>query len=196
MQQRLGLLLQAEAEAGGVARGAQSPGGIVGERAWVQDPQQTGFEVSPPAEGVDRFWRALQGQGDRVDGEVPPRQIRLDLTRRRHVGQRSRMRVGLGAGGCDVDLVPVELRLRRGEAFVLDRLGPQPRRQPCGIADDDQVDVGAAAAEQQVAHGTADQVDRIVARRSTDGIELGMGAAKRLRQVVDRRAGHAADLRA
>ena len=47
----------------------------------------------------------------------------------------------------------------------LDHLGPERRRQRRRVALDHQVDVGAAPSQQQVAHGTADQVDGIGRRR-------------------------------
>ena len=54
------------------------------------------------------------------------------------------------------------------EALVLDHLGAERGRQRRGVALDDEVEVGAPAAEQQVAHGAADQVDGL-RRRPRDG---------------------------
>ena len=54
----------------------------------------------------------------------------------------------------------VELDLGGGEALVLaHRLGAERGGEPRRVADDDEVEVGAPAAEQQVADRAADQVD-------------------------------------
>ena len=110
----------------------------------------------------------------------------LDLGCGRHFRQSARTRVGLGAGGGDVDLVAVEHRLRGGEAFVLDWLGAQARRQRGGVADDDEIDVGASASQQQVAHGTPDEINGFATRRVAHRVELRVRGAQRLAQLVDR----------
>ena len=61
----------------------------------------------------------------------------------------------------------VELDLGGAEALVLDRLGAEPRGERGGVALDDEVEVGAAAAEQQVADRSADQVDGLLAASRT-----------------------------
>ena len=53
---------------------------------------------------------------------------------------------------------------------MLDPLPSQRGGQPAGVALDDDVEVGPLRAEQQVAHGAADQVDVPVAR---GGAQLG-----------------------
>ncbi len=53
----------------------------------------------------------------------------------------------------------VEDGLGGPEALVLDPFRAEGGRELGGVADDDEVDVGAAASEQQVADGAADEVD-------------------------------------
>ncbi len=66
--------------------------------------------------------RAAERHGDRVDGEVPAREILLERARA-HLRQRARRRVGLGAPLGDVDAAAVPLQHGRAEALVKRRAG-------------------------------------------------------------------------
>ncbi len=128
----------------------------------MEDAQQPRREVVPPAVGVDQSRLARSGIAIALTVKSRRPRSASIASVGATTGSAPGVRVGLGAGGGDVDLVAVELDLGGGEALVLDRLRPEPRRQRRGVADDDEVEVGAAAAEQQVADGAADDVDRLL----------------------------------
>ena len=155
----------------------------------MQDPQQPRLEVRAPAVGVDQLRLPAQRDRHRVDREVAPGEVveeagGLDLR------QCPGVRVGLGAGAGDVDLVAVEIHLGGGEPLVRDHLGAEPSREVGGVALDDEVEVGAPAAQQQVADRAADQVDGLLAGGLAHGGQLRVGALQRRLQVVDRLRGH------
>ena len=133
----------------------------------MQDPQQAGLEVGAAAVGVDQPRLAAQRDRHRVDREVAAGEVGLDrLGRARPRGSAPGLRVGLGAGGGDVDLVAVEARpWRCAKRSCSTASAPSARGERRGVALDDEVEVGAPAAEQQVAHGAADQVDGLARRR-------------------------------
>ena len=103
--------------------------------------------------------RPAERDRHRVDREVAPRQV-LGDARRADLGQGAGALVGLAAGPGDVDLVLAEPGLGGREALVLDHLPAEPLGDLGGVSLDDEVEVVAAAAQQQVAHRPADQEDR------------------------------------
>ena len=109
--------------------------------------------------GVDQAGLALQRDRHRVDREVAPGEVGLDPGRGLDDRQCPRLGVGLGPGAGDVDLVAVEDGLRGPEALVLDPFRAEGGRELGRVADDHEVDVGAAAPEQEVADGSADEKD-------------------------------------
>ena len=156
-QEPEGVGLDLEAETGRVAGAAQGPGGIVDERAVVQDPQPAGPQVVEASMRVDDLAGLGERHRERVDGEVAPAQV-LGEGRRAHLGQRPRVRVGLRAGAGDVDRAGRQVD-RRGLEAVVDA-GRRPERldQPRGVGVDDQVEVAHGPPQQGVADGAADQV--------------------------------------
>ena len=66
---------------------------------------------------VDRVQRTVEAQGDRVDGHVAALQVLVEGARP-HVGQRARVRVGLGAGAHEVVGAAVGAHARGPEAVV------------------------------------------------------------------------------
>ena len=169
--ERLGLDLEAQPRR--VAGQAQQAGRVVDEASLVQHPQPPRAQI---IEGVLRRDQpapvlAAQWQGDRVDREVPPRQVLLDGAGT-DLRQRARGRVGLGTQLGDVDPAVDPGDRRRAEALVDRRLqrlpvGPvthregrrQRRRELGGAAGDGHVELPRRAPQQQVAHGAADQRD-------------------------------------
>ena len=94
------------------------------------------------------------------------------MPRRGHGRKRTRSRVGLGARRGDVDLVTVEPHRGGGEAPVVAQRRHEQGRQRHRIAHHDDVDVGPAAAEQEVADGAADEVDPVPSAAAYD-LQLG-----------------------
>ena len=155
----------------------------------MEDPQQPRLEVGEAPVGVDQPRLAAQGDRHRVDREVAAAEVRLDVARRADLRQGPRARVGLRTGGGDVEHVAVHLHLGRREALVLDQgLGTELGGKLGGVPHHHEVDVGPAAAEQQVANRAADDVDGR-AGDAAQGAQLRIGAAQRLGEVLDRRHG-------
>ena len=150
----------------------------------MQHAQQAGGEVGLPAVGVDQA-RPRRRSGIAIALIVKSRRARSASmpAAGSTTGRAPGLRIALGAGGGDVDLVAVEAHLCGREALVGDDLGAEPRGKRGGVALDDEVDVGATAAEQKVAHGAADQVDGL-ARGLTHRVELGVDALQRLGEAL------------
>src|SRR5881394_292480 len=95
------------------------------------------------------------------------------------------MWIGLGPGRGDVDLVLAEAHLGGGEALVFDHLAAEPPGERRGIALDHQVDVGSALTKQQIADCAADQIHRFSSSHIMHDVQLGVGAAQCLFEVVN-----------
>jgi hypothetical protein len=111
----------------------------------------------------------------RVDREVAAAEV-LGDSRRAHLGQRPRLRVGLGAGAGDVDLGVADHDDGRPEALVLGRRPSQRRDQGLDLAFDDDVEVEVRSADQPVADAAADDVRGHPLSRLADGLVGGVGA--------------------
>ena len=172
-QELPGVRLEVESEAGRVARRAQGAGRVVLEGALVQDPEQAGAEVRPPAVGIDQLRVSAQRDRHRVEGEVAPREVRPERRRAaRPAALPGRGRSPRGLWRCR-SRAPPELGLGGGEALVLDHLAAQRAGDPRGVALDDHVDVAAPAPEQQVPHRSPDQVGGGLPGRPAERLELG-----------------------
>jgi hypothetical protein len=104
LQRRVGLEREARHEAGG-AQHAQRvvPEGDLGVE---RRAQATRGQIAQPVEGVDQL-HVGQAQRQRVDGEVPPRQVQLDVVAERHLGLARVGHVDLGPVGGDLEDLPV-----------------------------------------------------------------------------------------
>ena len=151
-------------------RSGSSPNEISGSSGCAQATRR---QVAEPVEGVDQL-HVGQPQRQRVDGEVPPRQVHVDVVAERHLGLA---RVG------HVDLGPVRRDLE--DAGRPCRQPIVPKRAPCVQTSSAQprtrrsVSSGrasvvrsrsdarppAAAGEQRVTHRTAHQIQRATGRR-------------------------------
>ncbi len=140
-------------------------------------------KVIPAAVGIDQPWLPIQGHRHRVDREVAAAQVGLDPGGRLDHWKGAALQVALRSSGGDVDLVPVELHLRGPEPLVRDDVSTELGRQLGGVPNDDEVDVGPAALEQEVAHGAANQVDGIVGD-SAHRRKLRVHALKRLGEAL------------
>jgi ABC-type uncharacterized transport system YnjBCD ATPase subunit len=180
--QRHGLLGDTKAqwrEARGEARHPQQPHGILHERR-RHVAQHARLEVAHAAVGVDQ--RAVFVLGDRVDGEVAPRQVLLQ----RHIrigleGEAVVAVAGLALGARQRVLL-AGIRMQEHREILADRpvaAGEQLIRRG---ADHDVVVVDHRPSQQFVADRAADQIDahgRILpcARRSSAcGMSSGSGA--------------------
>ena len=162
-----GVVVHAEAVAVLVADRAEDPSRVVDERAVVQDPDALRLEVGAAAERVDELADRVAFQRHRhcVDREVAAVEVLVDrpgLDRGEHSGRVVR----LAAGRDDVDpsVVAVEddggaERAVRPDAPV-ELLG-ELVRQGDRVALDDDVEVKARLAEQDVANRAADEVDAV-----------------------------------
>ena len=150
-----------------IADRAEDASGVVDEREVVEHADRPRLEIAPPAEGIDEPAEvgALERDRHRVDREVAAEQVLPDrgvLDGR----QRGRSVVELGARGDDVDALVIAVEDdRRPELLVrahaaAERVG-QRLRERDRIALDCDVDVEAALAEQDVADGSADEVDAL-----------------------------------
>ena len=172
-----GVVVHREAEPAFVSHSPKDARRIVDEREVVEDTDRAVLEVAAASERVDEPPEvlALQGHGHRVDREVAPEEVLAD---RRVLDGRKRggCVVELRPRGHDVDPAAVAVQDdRRPELLVRfdasakglsERLGERD-----GVALHRDVDVEAALAEQDVAHGPADEVDAVVVLRdSRDGL--------------------------
>ncbi len=107
---------------------------------------------------VDRDAGLVERDGDRVHGEVAAREIGLDLGRRLDVGQGPGRRVGLCSSGGDVDSAGAGHDRGGGEALVAAGVAAERLGELDWIADGDQVEVERLGADEDVAHGSANQV--------------------------------------
>ncbi len=159
------------------------PGRVVGERALVQDPQHAGLEVLPGTRPVGE--RAVgEADRDRVDGEVPAREVLPQRRAELDVRQRARPGVALAPGAGEIEGDAGRGDRRRPEALVDgQRAAAALRRTPRDgqrVALDDQVELARDLAAQRVADGAADDVH---ARFPRDGGEHDVGARCRAERV-------------
>ncbi len=143
---------------------AEDPRRIVDEREVVEHAQRPLLEVAAAAERIDEPAQVLRRQRDRhrVQGEVAPEEILADgrsLDRR----QRRRGVVELRPGRDEVDVLGVAVRDRGGAELLVRPDAPSERlREPAAerdrVALDRDVDVEPRLAEQDVAHGAADEI--------------------------------------
>ena len=178
-----GVQVRREAEAGGVADEPQHPRGVVDERALVEHAQHVRVEVVAGPLPL-RHGAVDEPDRDRVDGEVPPREVLLDRGAEFHVRQRPRPGVALAAGAREVE-DDVAGRDRRGaEALVDGQRAADPLRRPARdrhrVTLHHQVQFARLAAQQRVAHRAADDVH---ARLLRDGGEHDLGAGGRGQEV-------------
>ena len=182
------LRLDLEAEARRVADAAGNAGGVVLEGAVVEDAHEARVEVGAAAGRIDDLAcvGAVQPERERVDGEVSAEEVIFD--RCGSDGRESaRAAVGLGARGDEVDVEAgdshgggeeggvgdyprLERRRRRssyerlrtsGTSLVLSRQGFRKLvGQRYRVAFDGDVEVERGPVEEEVAQGTADEVDR------------------------------------
>ena len=120
-------LRRRDPELGDEPRGAQHPQGVVGERhlRLERRVERLRGEVLHAAERIDE--RAVrQPHGHRVDREVPPREVGLDVLRERHRGLAMLLRVDLLAERRDLEEAAVLARAHRPEphADVVAIVGP------------------------------------------------------------------------
>ncbi len=156
VDQRSRVGVDGEAQAAGVAGQAEHARRVVDEARFVEHAQAAA-RAGPPALQEPSQAAVGERQRDRVDGEIAPQQILLEA-RRDHVGQRAGMGVGLAPGPRDVVAEAVEGH-GRGPEPVVDAQRPSERpREGQRVSLDHQVEVVGRAAEQQIAHGAADQV--------------------------------------
>ena len=135
----------------------------------MQDAQRPAARSAWPPWGSIRRGSPRSGIAIALIVKSRRAQVGLELGIRLDHRQRARVRIALRAGAGDVDLVAVELHLRRAEALVRDHVRPQPLGERRRVALDDEVDVGAAAPEQEVAHRAADQVDGLATQGAHPG---------------------------
>ena len=146
---------------------AEDPRRVVDEREVVEDAQRAPLEVAAAAERIDEAAEILRRErdGHRVQREVAPEEILAD---RRTLDRRERRRrvVELRAGRDEIDALAVAVR-DRGRAELLMRANVAAERlreqvaERDGITLDRDVDVEPGLAEQDVAHGAADEVDAL-----------------------------------
>jgi hypothetical protein len=143
------------------------------ERAVVQDAQQAGAQVvlrAGPAGQVP----VGEPQREGVDREVAAREVVGQRRPELDVGQRAGARVRLPPRARDVERRPVRAHGGGPEALVDEHVAPQPGggvpRHGDRVALDDDVEIARLEAQQQVAHGAADDPGaRLVAQRRQDG---------------------------
>jgi hypothetical protein len=167
-----GTLLDLKSEPRSVARHPQQTGRIVGEALLMQYSQPALFEVPQRIGHSARLPPTFtaQADGDRVDGEVPARQVLL-LGSRAYVRQSPRYGVGLGAPGRDVDPAAIPFHERRAKTFVLVRARENPEagaeitsEQRGGLRDGPpiaayhNVQLARGSAQQQIAHRAPDKL--------------------------------------
>jgi len=174
--------LELEAKARRVARRAQRPGRVVDERALVQDPKQTRLEVGLSRVRIDQLRLALKRPGDRVDGEVAPRQVLferggLDL------GERPRCRIGLGAGAGEVELPFPELCRGGQEPLVLEHFAAQAPSDRGRVSLDRHIEGNRGPVQHQVTHGAANQIQRRPGGGLAEAIQLRYRAGDCGRQI-------------
>ena len=157
-----------EREAGREARRAQHAQRVVAERDLrverrAQPPRR---QVAQPVEGVDEL-HVGQAERQRVDGEVPPRQVDVDVVPEADLGLARLGHVDLGPVRRDLVDPAVLAGTDRAEACPLqpDVVGPAAHQalRLVGAGVGRQVDVGARlgpGGEQRVTHGAAHEIQR------------------------------------
>ena len=172
--QLAGIRLDLESQPGAVAAQAEQAGGVVDERAVVEDPEPPPVEVGERVVGGHELARAASRQvdGDRVDGEVPAGQVLI-------LGAGSDLREGPGdrVALCPApgDVHParrphhgrgfeavVEGQDRGAFAAQLEQRQQVPRETP-GVGGHDHVQLLRGTAEEEVADRPSDQGDVLVA---------------------------------
>ena len=107
---------------------------------------------------VDRDARLVEGDGDRVDGEVASREIGLDLAGGLDVRQGPGRRVGFRSRGGDVDSAVRSDDRGGGEALVAVGVAAERLGELDWIADGDQIEIERLGTDEDVAHRSANQV--------------------------------------
>ncbi len=166
--------LELEAQPRRVARDPPQPRGVVAEARVVQHAQPRGREVVEGVLGREQL-ATRQVERDRVDGHVAAAQVLVDRGGP-HVRKRPRMQVGLRARGGEVPAAVAVAHGRGPEALMRGGDVAQRRRQRLDLALDDDVELARDAAEQEVAHGPADEVR---ARHAVGGVEQPTAAIQR-----------------
>src|SRR5215211_2517231 len=161
----LRVLVHPELVAALVADCSEDPGRIVDEREVVEEADRLRVEVAASVERVDESAEvlALERDGHRIDREVAAEEVLAD---RRVLDARQRRRrvVELRARGDDVDALVVAVHhygraeLAVGPHASAEAVGDGARERDC-VALHRDVDVEVRLAEQDVAHGAADEVD-------------------------------------
>ena len=111
-----------------------------------------------------------QAQGHRVDREVAAREVALEGVAERDLGLAGRAVVGVGAVGGDLDGVAADARADRAELpgrcpSARRRSGATIARIWSGVRVGREVEVVDVAAEEGVAHGSADERELVARRR-------------------------------
>ena len=133
----------------------------------MQHADPAGDEVAPAAERIEQPAEVVAPKGGShgVDREVAAVQVVPD-GRVLDGRQRRRRVVELGAGGDDVDALPVAVEHDGGAELLVgayasvELLRDPPRQRDC-VALDRDVDVEAVLAEQDVADRAPDEVDAV-----------------------------------
>ena len=162
---------------------------VVDERAVVQDADSPGPEVGAASERIDELAQvfALERDGHRVDREVAAVEVLLDRPRRDR-GKHRRRVVRLAAGRHEVEPLVFAIEDdRRPELLVrADASVELLRDRPCQrdrVPLDDHVDVEVPLSEQDVAHGSSDEVDALVGLvDGNDRVERGRDALRELQR--------------
>ncbi len=138
----------------------------------MEHAQRARREVLPRACVVGQL-AVREVQGDRVDGEVAAREVLRQRGAELDVGQRPGPLVALTAGSREVERGPRSLHRGRPEPLVRGHGAAQPFRRAARhghrVALDHEVELVRRTAEQDVAHGAADHVDRLLALERGDG---------------------------
>ena len=185
--ERDGVLVHAEPVPVLVADRPEDSRRVVDERAVVQDADPPGLEVGAALERVDELAEvlALERDGHRVDREVAAVEVLLDRPRR-HRGEHGRCVVRLAAGRHEVEPLVVAVEDDRGSELLVraDASVELLRDRACErdrVPFDDDVDVEVPLAEQDVADGSADEVDALVGLvDGDDRVERGRDALREL----------------
>ena len=154
--QRLGFRRDFEAEARGEARDAKHAQRILGERR-RHVAQHAGRKIALAAVRIDQ--RAVVVARHRVDREVAPGEVVLE----RDFGRREELEAAVAAPvlalGARERVFLVRVRMQEHREIATHRPVAGRDHDFGRRADDDPVAIGAAAAEQLVAHRAADAVD-------------------------------------
>ena len=127
----------------------------------MQHAQDAGLEVREGA--VDGGQRPVETQRDRVDRHVAAVEVVVEAARP-DVGQGAGVRVALGAGAHEVEGAVADRHACGPEALVSGDLAAQACGGGVDVALDDHVELAPRAAEQEVAHGPADEVHAFAGR--------------------------------